>query len=243
MLHVVEKQATEAAQAAEAAHGVFHKARRVKDAASETLTKAAIAKAEIEAEEKERRERCELAATFDSRTKIAIAADDAFEAAERDREAKVDAAEAAKAEAASVRNDYAYADFIIATAIGKVLCDGEAMKQADLLAKLPAAIDADRDKQIEARMSGLGGYGVPLVAYDNVRDAVDWWIGQLRNDGPLVSISYRSDDRWKAHPMAEDMIGKAKGLVKGGGPAAAKAEAKVYLEARNPEQYEPIPAA
>ena len=142
-----------------------------------------------------------------------------------------------------MRGDYAYADFIIATAIGKVLCDGEAIMQADLLAKLPAVIEASRDKQLEGRMSGLGGYGAPLTAYDKVRDALDWWIGQLRNDGPLISVSYRNNDRWKLHPMASDMIGKAKGLVKSGGPAAAKAEAKVYLEARNPEQYEPIPAA
>ena len=69
MLHIVEKQATDAAQAAEAAQNVFHKARRVKDAASEALTKAAEAKAWIMAEEKERRERCELAATFDSSAK------------------------------------------------------------------------------------------------------------------------------------------------------------------------------
>ena len=176
----------------------------------------------------------------DARLKASIAADKAYDAAETDRSAKVEASEAAKAEAASVRNDYAYADFIIATAIGKVLCDGE-MKQSDLLAKLPAAIDADRDKQIEARMSGLGGYGAPLTAYDNVRDALDWWIGQLRNDGPLVSISYRSDDRWKAHPMASEILDKAKGLIKSGGPDPTKAEAKSYLESRYPEQYEPIP--
>ena len=240
MLHVVEKQAKDAAAAAETAHGVFHKARRAKDAASEALTKAAEAKAAIEAEEKKRRERRELAATFDSSAKNAFEADDAFEAAETDRSAKVDASEAAKAEAATVRNSYAYADYILAVSIAKLLGDGE-ITEAELLAKLPADIEAERDKQLDRRMAGLsGGGGAPLTAYDKVHDQVDWWIDQLRSDGLLVSIYYRTGETWRAHPLVKDMIAKAKGLIFLG-PDALKQEAKAYLRGKHPVTYEPIP--
>ena len=240
MLDVVKKQAAAAKVEAERTAKVLKQAKAGAAEADDMLAVAETAKAEIEAEEKIRRNREKLAASVDVCKRNAAVSADALRAADKAKRDADKASAQAEAELGKARSDYAYADYILSETISRILGDGE-MAEADLLVKLPEAILIERDRQLDIRLGGSGCYNgyAPLEAYDSVRDQTDWWIDQLRGDGPLVSLYYRAGDKYKTHPFAKDV--KAEGLQPYVSQEAVIAEAKRYLKSKYPDEFEPLP--
>ena len=240
MLNVVEKQAADTAQAAKETAKAFKVAEKQAQAADDMLAVSETAIAEIEAEENIRRNREKLAASVDVCKCNAAVSADALRAADKAKRDADKASAEAEGELKAARNSYAYADYILSETIGRILGDGE-MAEANLIAVLPEAIETERDRQLDIRLGGSGCYNgyAPLEAYDSVRDQADWWIDQLRGDGPLVSLYYRAGDKYKTHPFAKDI--KPGGLQPYVSQEAIIAEAKRYLRSKNPDGFDPLP--
>ena len=239
MLNVIEENAKVAeAERLETAKAL-REAKAEAAEADDMLAVAETAKAEIEAEEKIRRDREKLAASVDVCKRNAKVRADALRAAEKADGDAIKAKGEAEAEAKQARTDYRNADYVIAAVIDKMLTDCERMSDAAMIEKLPDAIEAARDGQLDARLGGRGG-GVPLTFYDRLAGETDHWLSILRSDGELVSLFFRDGDHWQSRPIAKDMIYNAAPKISG--PDAQKAQAVAYLRSRpGSEDFEPLP--
>ncbi len=207
MLDIIEEQAKAAEAARLKAASVLHSAEVEAAKAAQQLEASRVAKAEIDAEKKAKQERARLASLVELRSGVAADNAKALEAAQAEAAETAEAAKAAKAKLEATRFDLECAEYAIAKAIGELLSGDKRMTEAEMLASLPGAIEAERNRELNSRLGGLGG-GVPLAQFDRLAAETDYWLGEVRGS-ELVSLYWRGD-HWRDRAEAKDIVAKAK---------------------------------
>ena len=239
MLDVIEKLASEAEAARSKAASALHSAEVEAAKAAEQLEASRAAKAELDAEKKEKQERARLAGLVEYRTNVAGDKAKALEAARLKAAEIAEKAKALEAKFEATRFDYRCAEYAVAKAVGDLLSGDKEMSDAQMLASLPIQIEAERDSQLNWRLGGLGG-GVPLAFYDRLAAEADYWVGEVRGS-ELVSLYWRGD-HWQDRAEAKDIVAKAAPDMPDH-PDKNRAEAAAYFQSRDDTaDWEPIAA-